>query len=199
MIREWLLPGLLDTGVVGDGVYAIRDGMVNLFVVKGSDGLVCVDAGWRPVAVAKEFATLGLAPAQVVAVFLTHFHWDHARGTKAFPNARVYVGEGGTTGEAVHDRQEITAAGLPVRVVGTPGHTLGSMSYVVGGRYLFTGDALRLRRGEVVPNYFWLGGDRGAMRQSIGKLDTIDDVECLLTAHCGLTRQVREAFRRTGA
>ena len=45
MIRQWLLPGLLETGAIGDGVWAIRDGVVNLFIVKGPAGLLCLDAG----------------------------------------------------------------------------------------------------------------------------------------------------------
>lgn len=194
MIRQWLVPGLLETGTIGDGVMAIRDGMVNMFIIQGPEGLVCIDAGWRPATVARGFAALGLLLEQVEAVFLTHTHWDHARGAKVFRNARVYAGEGAAGWEKVRDRQEIPAAGLIVRAVTVPGHTPGSMSYLVGDRFLFTGDALRLRKGSVVPNYCSLGGSTRHMKQSVQKLASIDGVECLLTAHCGLTRQVREAF-----
>ena len=87
MIRKWLFPGLLDTGPVAERLAVVRDGMVNFYVVEAPDGLVCVDAGWRASAVARGFAKLGLAESDVVAVFLTHMHWDHARGCRAFPRA----------------------------------------------------------------------------------------------------------------
>ena len=200
MIRQWLMPGLLETGTAGDGVLAIRDAMVNLFVVRGPAGLVCVDAGFRRAAVARGFSRLGLDRTQVAAVFLTHTHWDHARGAAMFPNARVHVGEAELPfanktplPQRLRGGQVVSAAGLAVRVVATPGHTLGSVSYVVNERLLFTGDALRLQRGRVVPN--WLARDRELMKQSIRTLAGIENVECLLTGHTGLACDVKEAFR----
>lgn len=194
--RDLFLPGLLKTGALSDGVFAIRDGMVNLFVVKGPSGLVCVDAGWRCSVVLNGFSALGLEIGQVAAVFLTHSHWDHARAAGAFPSAQIYLGEGepavGREAQTVRDGQVVTVAGLEVRVVATPGHTLGSVSYVIGERLLFVGDALRLRRGKAVSN--WLGRNRELMGRSIRQLAALEGLECLLTAHTGATRDVRGAF-----
>ena len=181
MIR-WPLSGLLATSPVGDGVMAIRDGIVNLYVVQGPAGLICIDAGWRPTAVEAGFAALGLDPMNVAAVFLTHRHWDHARAASLFVKA------------VVSTRTSDVCAGLAVRAIATPGHTADSMSYLVDGRLLFTGDLLRLRAGKAVPNHWWLGGNQKLMRQSIRKLSAITDVECLLTAHTGLTRNFAEAL-----
>ena len=91
MIRQLFCPGLLDTGPVRDGVLAVRDGMVNFFVVKGPSGLLCVDAGWRASVISRGFETLGLALGDVAAVFMTHLHWDHARGLRTFPHAEHFV------------------------------------------------------------------------------------------------------------
>lgn len=197
MIREWVLPGLLDTGPVGDQVMAIQDGLVNFYVVRGPEGLVCVDAGWRQHSVEHGFKKLGLDLRDVTAVFLTHRHWDHARCAGLYPNAKVYAA--GKTVEAplplIWDGEFVTAAGLLVRVIGTPGHTPDSVCFVVDGRFIFTGDALRLRRGKVVPFPSKFNQDRDAAKRSIRKLAQVQGIECLLTAHTGTTHEVEFAFQ----
>ena len=93
MIRRLFFPGLLDTGPVFGPVQAIRDGFMNLYVLKAEGGLICFDAGWRSATVSSGFEALGLNLRDVVAVFLTHLHWDHARSVGLFRNAEVFVGK----------------------------------------------------------------------------------------------------------
>lgn len=207
MTREWILPGLLETGPVSDRISAVQDGLVNFYVVKGPEGLVCVDAGWRPICVTHGFEALGICIGDVAAVFLTHRHWDHARCCDFYPNAQVYVGgDEGTPHQSklphssrprvrVQDGEVVMAAGLAVRAVATPGHTPDSFCYVVDGRFLFTGDALRLRRGEVARFPSKYNHDREAVKCSIRKLARIEGIECLLTAHTGTTCDVEAAFQ----
>lgn len=207
MIRRFVVPGLLDTGPVHEGILAVRDAVVNFYVLRGAGGLICIDAGWRPVHIARQFAALGLDGREVVAVFLTHLHWDHARGVSVYPNAECFVGEGEPVPRywmernpdrrlaPVRDGQALTVAGLSVRVVATPGHTAGSVSYVVGERHLFTGDALRLRRGEARPFWAAFNADRPALLGSLRQLARLDQVHCVLTAHTGLTCDPARAFR----
>ena len=208
MMRQLFLPGLLDTGPVCERLLAVRDGVVDFYVVKGPAGLVCVDAGWRRASVARGFGVLGLGVGDVKAVFLTHLHWDHARCFGLYPSAEVFVGTREFSSPfavresplrpliRVREGETLSAAGLRVRVVDTPGHTAGSVSYVVDERFLFTGDTLRLRRGEVVPFWPWLIGDGTAMAGSIRRIARLDGMEYLLTAHTGATRDVAAAFRR---
>jgi glyoxylase-like metal-dependent hydrolase (beta-lactamase superfamily II) len=207
MIRDWFLPGLLETGPVDDRIMAVQDGLVNFYVVKGPDGLVCVDAGWRPRRVKLGFEALGLEMRDVAAVFLTHGHWDHARCADLYPNAQVFAGgeedrrEPGkrpppTRARArVHDGQVVTAAGLPLRVIASPGHTPDSLCYVMEGRFLFTGDALRLRRGKAAPFPRKFKCDLEIVKRSIRKLARIQGIERLLTAHSGTTCDVEAAFQ----
>lgn len=197
MIKEWMLPGLLETGTVEGPIMAIRDGLVNLYVVRGPEGLVCVDAGWRPHSIMHGFEKLGLDIEDVAAVFLTHHHWDHARGAGIYPKARIYAA--GKTAEAavklIADGDRVTAAGLPVRVIGTPGHTADSVCYLVDERFLFTGDALRLRRGKAAPFPSKFNQDQDAARGSARKLARIPGIELLLTAHTGASLDVAGAFQ----
>lgn len=75
---------------------------VNLFVLKGPDGISLVDAGtgpfWGPqLGLGREaLAAAGIQPADVVRVLLTHLHGDHALGLfgetgRYFPNADVHA------------------------------------------------------------------------------------------------------------
>ena len=202
MIRRLFFPGLLETGALDDGLLAVRDGFVNLYIVCSADGLVCIDAGWRPAAVARAFGALGLALADVRAVFLTHLHWDHARALGLYPEAQLYVGalevprRPGRPWVCLDDGESVTAGGVAVQAVGTPGHTPGSMSYVVAGRLLFTGDALRLRHGAAVPFPACFNRDGAAVRRSLRKLAGLAGIEHLLSAHTGATRAVATAFAR---
>jgi len=206
-IWKRILPGLRDTGAVCDGLMAVRDGAMNFYVVSAPGGLVCVDAGWRAERVAREFERLGLDAGDVVAVFLTHLHWDHARCLGLYPKASVFVGarEGSSLfatrrrpvrpWTTLRDGEAVTAAGRRVRVVDTPGHTPGSVSYVIEERFLFTGDTLRLRRGRAVPFMPWFSRDRKALARSMRRLAGIGGMEWLLTSHTGATRDVDAAFR----
>ena len=208
MIRNWFFPGLLDTGPVCDRLVAVRDGFVNLYVFRAPAGLVCIDAGWRPTRVRHGFALLGLDVRNVAAVFLTHLHWDHARGRDLFTNAQVFVSEhespsflGGRRKPAqpltpVRDGQTLTAAGVDVHAIAAPGHTPGSVAYLVDRRFLFTSDTLGLRHGDAVPFGACFNRDGTALRRSIRKLAALSGIERLLTAHTGSTVDVGTAFRR---
>ena len=206
MIRHLFFPGLLDTGPVFGPVQTIWDGFMNLYVLKTAGGLVCFDAGWRPAMAARGFGALGLNPRDVVAVFLTHLHWDHARSTSFFHNAEVFVGKHEIPAEVpkwlkpvrrltgVTEGQMLSAAGISVRVFETPGHTPGSVSYLAGERFLFSGDVIRLRQGEAFPFPFWFNRDSRALAQSVRKLAGLNGIECLMTAHNGFTTDVAHAF-----
>jgi glyoxylase-like metal-dependent hydrolase (beta-lactamase superfamily II) len=209
MMRQlFLLRGLLDTGPVCEPLSVVRDGFVNFYAVRGPSGVVCVDAGWRRVGVARGFGALDLDIGDIKAVFLTHLHWDHARGMRLYPNAELFIGarerpslfsarqDPSRPLTMLTDGQTITVAGLRVHAIETPGHTAGSVCYVINERFLFTGDTLRLRHGEVVPFWPWLIGDRTTMERSLRRLASLNGIEYILTAHTGATSEVAAAFRR---
>jgi glyoxylase-like metal-dependent hydrolase (beta-lactamase superfamily II)/rhodanese-related sulfurtransferase len=92
---------------------------------------------------------------RIVRVLDTHIHADHVSGGPAL-SARLgvpYSVSAGGEAELRHpvssldDGQVIRVGGpgrgtVDVRVVRTPGHTPGSASYLVAGRYLLTGDTI---------------------------------------------------------
>ena len=70
---------------------------VNAFLIRTPEGWVLVDTGFGR-NVMTEMAALGVNPADIKAVLLTHMHGDHIGGmlredAKAFPNAKVYMAQ----------------------------------------------------------------------------------------------------------
>ena len=85
---------------------------------------------------------------QPVAILLTHHHHDHVGGVSEllehYPRLEVYgpqetADKGART--LLGDGDEFTLLGLNFRVIATPGHTLGHISYF-SSPYLFCGDTL---------------------------------------------------------
>ena len=77
---------------------------MTIWVLKGADGRVAlVDCGFHReqyfrqyrvkefVPPSEAIAGLGLKPADVSDIFLTHMHWDHAGGIDLFPSARIWI------------------------------------------------------------------------------------------------------------
>jgi glyoxylase-like metal-dependent hydrolase (beta-lactamase superfamily II) len=188
------LPAPLPTGFLGKGLWVIRDGFVNLYVLEGFEGLVALDAGWRPRHIEKSFRLLGLDPGEVMAVLLTHAHWDHGRGAACFPKAKVYGAE--TSQHTIKNGEFLSVAGLRVQAIGCPGHTADSLAFLAPEGRLFTGDSLRLRQGEVHPNLAWFNRDNEALHRSIQGLAALRVPGPLFTAHWGMVANAAFALDR---
>ncbi len=127
----------------------------NTYVLRapGASGAVVVDPGPLDEGHLKTVAGLG----DVALILLTHGHPDHAEGAPLFqemtgaPMAALLPGL--TTGaEVLRDGARFTGvAGLDLAVVGTPGHTSDSVSFLVIADQpaLLTGDTI-LGRGTTV-------------------------------------------------
>jgi len=85
---------------------------------------------------------------KIIRVFDTHQHADHvsaARDLTKSENAELYFSrhEGYDIGaNFVSDGDKVAFGKSEIRVMHTPGHTQGSLSYVVDEKYVFTGDVL---------------------------------------------------------
>ena len=107
---------------------------VNSYVVHAPEGDIVVDAGAEPEKI------LGAARAPVAAILVTHGHADHVdalepvrRGT----GAPVYIHPADAGGkvrdyEPLEDGRALDVAGLGIRVLHTPGHSPGSVTFVLG-------------------------------------------------------------------
>lgn len=85
---------------------------------------------------------------QITKILDTHQHADHvsaARDLAKATGAKLYLSKyEGYDFDAnfIGDADEISFGKTRVRVIHTPGHTPGSLSYVVDEKYIFTGDIL---------------------------------------------------------
>ena len=204
----------LETGEITDGIYAVKDKHVNLFLVKGRDGYITIDAGDNAEQITRELRRLKIDEEQVKAVFLTHTDRDHVAALGLFGKAKVYISRdeeqmiNGKTPrffslfknslpfkyELLDDGQVIDIAGVKIKGIMTPGHTPGSMCYLVNDRFLFTGDSMSLRDGRAGLFNEFFNMDSETQKKSLHKLKNIPDLKYIFTAHYGLTDNHKQAF-----
>lgn len=126
---------------------------------------------------------------KIKAILLTHAHFDHAGNVKKLQNdgAKIYVSkvdadkllnednlsidfgrkfEYCTADVTFVDGDELTVCGINVKVIATPGHTDGSVCFLIDNM-LFTGDTLFL---ESVGRTDFKSGNRQDLINSVKKL-----------------------------
>ncbi len=110
---------------------------------------------------------------EVAVVLLTHHHLDHSEAARDFAgrmgcgvralDPRYRLGD-----EGLHDGDVVEVDGLEIRVVGTPGHTADSLSFVLPAEEaVLTGDTV-LGRGTTVVAH--PDGQLGAYLDSLDRL-----------------------------
>ena len=91
------------------------------------------------------------------------------------------------------DGQTFQVGSISIKGILTPGHTPGSMSYLINDNYLFVGDAFGLKDGKVVkPNKLFTGDMKTAV-ESFNKITHLPDAKFIFTAHSGYTRNYKYA------
>ena len=203
----------LESQAFNEDVYVIQDSFVNMFLIKGDEHYIAIDAGNNAGHIRQELGKLNIEEAEVVAVFLTHTDADHTAALSLFTNARIYISEAeeqmidgrtprflfvnntlASEPELVEDGQVITVSGLKVHGILTPGHTPGAMSYLMDDKYLFVGDSLSLEEGKVNLFNDFFNMDSETQRTSLKKLVDLPGVEYLFTAHYGVTDNMLRLF-----
>jgi glyoxylase-like metal-dependent hydrolase (beta-lactamase superfamily II) len=189
------------------------------YVLKTEHGAALVDTGADPRGkeLLAQLAEVGVKPEQVHTVLLTHGHVDHWAAAHLFPQARVLVGPGdgalirgeypqkSLVGrltrsmkrppqpaqlEELKGEETLDVDGTTLRVIYLPGHTPGSVAYLLGD-VLFTGDALvHLHKGLSTSPFFFSEDDHQS-RESLRELRGVDFVR-MLDGHSGLTGVEKE-------
>jgi glyoxylase-like metal-dependent hydrolase (beta-lactamase superfamily II) len=168
-----------------------------------------VDAGSNADSLAKGMADVGIAAEDIRWVLLTHSDYDHVDALPLFPDAEIYmsteelplldgrVNRDASGGNSLPDGvdpnealtliphgDKMTLGDLTVESIAMPGHTIGSMSYLVNGEYLFTGDAFLVAEGKLEVHPFTMDEAQAAATIETNA-DMITATKLVLTGHYG--------------
>lgn len=203
--KKTLVP--LETGRLTDDVVVVKDDIANVFFVCDSlAGWVAIDAGKSLEGVAGGMRSLGIDPAEVSAVLLTHTDGDHVGALGLFEGAALYMAReevqmtDGRTAKKfgvmrnllprtnyilLDDRQAVNVGGLKVEGILAPGHTTGMMAFLVNDRYLFSGDVTALKDGRMAPVPAIYNMDTRQATGSMELLRGLPDARYIFTSHWG--------------
>jgi hydroxyacylglutathione hydrolase len=199
----------IKTQQLTENVYAVRTLISNFYIYTDGENTVCFDTGYLPIIIKRSLRKINIKMDSISHIFLTHSDYDHVGGIKLFKNGQVYLSvdeEKMITFKKPRvllffnkrmkrkyqllNDGDITYVGkIKVKSITTPGHTPGSMSYLVNDSILFTGDTLTIRNGKIKP-FFWLQNMNTTLqKESIKKLLKIDNIKFIFTGHTGYLKK----------
>lgn len=164
---------------------------------------IVIDGGENYKKVKQVESQLGV---KICALLLTHAHFDHTGNAKKLQDdgAKVFISqkdahkllddgnlssyfgrkfENLTADVLLEDGMKINVCGIDVEVIATPGHTDGSLTFLVD-KMLFTGDTLFL---ESVGRTDFPTGNRTQLVESVKKLYSLDGDYAVYPGHQDFT------------
>ena len=169
----------LNTGWIDGRVACVREWIANVFFYTRDGTTIMIDAGYSYERLGEKMGWLGIDPASIAHVLVTHQDTDHVGalerdGCHLLDAATLYVGrieDRYLSGDArrkvmfglytlpqvtidnekvlLDDGAVFWCGDIKVEAILVPGHTWGHMVYLVDDAYLFTGDTI------------WFGPDGG--------------------------------------
>jgi len=206
----------METGKIVDNIYTVKDDFANIFIIQDNERYIVIDCGTKQETTAQQLESLGINPDDVSAVFLTHTDSDHIGALGLFDKAKVYLSveeEQMIDGRSskyfwvikssvdiprsdyilLEDREVVHVGNLKIEGILAPGHTSGTMAYLVDDKYLFTGDILSLNDGKTAPIPAIFDMDSAQAIKSMEIIRQIPAAEYIFTAHWGYTGDYKTA------
>ena len=205
----------VESAKINENVYAVKTETVNFFIYRKDDNYICFDAGFGKNLIKNQLRGLSINPDKITDLFLTHSDIDHTSGIDLFKNARIHIGSAEepmiTRQKArmfgfiynpkikrpynlLNDNDIVKVGSIEIKAISTPGHTPGSMSYLVNKSILFVGDTFKLIGNKVYPIRSYMNMNTEQQKRSIRKLAHIDNVRMAFTAHRGYTKDFSKAI-----
>lgn len=196
----------LPTQKITENIFTVRCGYVNFFIYKEKDTYICIDSGFNEQHIKKHLEELKINPEKISMIFLTHSDYDHFGGTEVFQNAEIYISQNekdmllkgihrpfGINKNSkildkinfVQDNQIVKNSSIKVRCILTPGHTEGSMCYLINDKNLFVGDTCKIENDQIITLSNVTNMDTETQEASIEKLRKIKNIKMTLTGHYG--------------
>ncbi len=212
----------LETSAINNDISVIKDNITNIYLIKIDDGYIAIDIGQNIKVVKEELSSLNIKIEEIKYILLTHSDVDHVGAISAFPHAEVFLAKEEDklarsrafrrvskykipvlnkvkhTYKLIEDKQLLQLSNRDVRCILTPGHTPGSMSYLIDSKWLFTGDLIALvdKKARSFLGFFTMNPEQN--KQSIKKLaDSMLEqaIEYVFTAHFGYSRDFTFTFK----
>ena len=199
-----------ETGQISNtNIYAVKNAINTVFFIKTDDSYIMIDAGSNLNKIKTSLKEANINFDDVKRIFLTHSDYDHTAALTLFPNADIYMSEdelplingavkrnlfGGNKMPVgididkiilLSNGQKLLFNGTKVECVKAPGHTNGSMLYLVDNQFLFTGDAFKISNKNISVHPFTM--DKKLSKKTIDQLsEIINNSSIVLTSHYGL-------------
>ncbi len=204
----------IETGKITDKLLVVRTGTANFYIYKSGEDMVCFDSGFGKSQINRELNNLDIDPKSITHLFLTHSDFDHANGLSVFVNAEIYLSSDEeqmitrkkarkfgliynskirSSYHLLKDNDVVAVGETKIRAIATPGHTPGSMSYLINESILIVGDAFRIINGKVCPLKLY-NMDNDQHKESIRKLACLDNVQLVCTGHRGYSEGFHDAI-----
>jgi hydroxyacylglutathione hydrolase len=147
------------------------------YIIGDSGEAAVVDPGWE---CNKLIEICEKENLKITKILLTHGHFDHAQQLYEVVNltkADVYAHRAEKINfkgkiNFVDDGEEIKFGKVKVEVIHTPGHTGGSVCYLIEGKKLLTGDTLFV---SGIGRTDLPGGSEEQMEKSLKRLSRLND------------------------
>lgn len=139
----------------GSCVYLIKNNKKNI--------LIDVSSGEARNELINDLRELGVKPADVHVIILTHLHWDHIDNLDLFFNAKIY------NPEKLNEKSEIKE--LPkLKIISTPGHSPEGKTFLFKD-ILFSGDTLF--DNGYIGRYDLPGSSKEELKKSLNKINKL--------------------------
>lgn len=192
-------------------VVVINDLFVSMYLVKTDSGYIAIDTGFFNSYIGKGLEYNNISKVDVKYILLTHSDADHVNGINLFKNARIFFpfeekkmldhkkqrftflpfysnGLDVKKYSLVKDGEELNLFGKKINCISLPGHTDGAMGYIIDNKYLFSGDAFRIKNGKLkAPFKKQFVMDLNKMEESLKKVALLDSIKYIFSAHSGFT------------
>ena len=194
-----------------EDVIVINDLFVSMYLVKTDSGYIAIDTGFFSSFVEKGLEYNKISKDEIRFVLLTHSDADHVNGVKLFRNAKILFpaaekkmldhkkqrftffpfysnGIDFNNFLLLNDGDQFKLLGKNINCFSLPGHTDGTMGFIIDDKYLFSGDAFRLKNGKIdLPYKKQFVMNLNNMRQSLKKVALLDRVKFIFSSHSGFT------------